>query len=378
MFKQTNNSLSYLLAITIFITVLTSYNSLILDNNALIKSYNRKSDTLYNINKENNSKPENYDKELLPGGFCPQNDYKVIKVLNNIRYFCILDHTKKEKGRWSAGVNVLDLKDKNITFKYNIHSSIPNFWENELKKIIKNLSRDLPIPKEMNQLINGKPIEIYAWHTVVENPFASKPELKNMGIRYNNTQGMVISFPMPKHTFDNNYKYTGRYAIIAHEYFHIYQYSLSGFATNPKWLYEGSASLFEELYVQQHYGKNDLSYNLETISPKVKSNPESFERIEIPNLDKAYSASTFMVLSLVNELKKSGISEVEAYRSVLKEFPENDGKKDWKAAFKDTFKLSVDEFYQKLKSGNLDVKSLLPSKNLKIKDIFTESNKTIK
>lgn len=374
MVKRCNKSLTYLLISTL--TLLTFHSSLALESASIVKS----SQNPDNINKlSSSSAPLNsYDKQLIPGGYCPQNDYKVIKVLNNIRYYCILDPSKNTKGRWSKGVDVTALKDQDLTFNYNIHSSIPDFWEMELKKIIKNLSKDLPIPKEMNQHINGKTVDIYAWHTVVKNPFTSKPELKNIGISYNNAQGLVITFEMPKHSFDKNYQYTGRYAIIAHEYFHIYQYSLSGFDNNPKWLYEGAASLFEELFVQQNYGKNDLKYNLETISEKVKSHPELYEKIETSNMDskgnpmdKAYSGSTFMVLSLINHLKKSGISEIEAYRRVLKEFPNNDGKKDWQIAFKDTFNLSIDEFYQTLRAGNLEVKNLLPSKNLKIKDIFT-------
>jgi hypothetical protein len=374
MLKRCKKSLTYLLISTL--TLLTLHSSLALESASLVKSFQNPD----NINKLSSSSAQlnSYDKQLIPGGYCPQNDYKVIKVLNNIRYYCILDPSKNTKGRWSKGVDVTALKDQDLTFNYNIHSSIPYFWEMELKKIIKNLSKDLPIPKEMNQHINGKTVDIYAWHTVVKNPFTSKPELKNIGISYNNAQGLVITFEMPKHSFDKNYKYTGRYAIIAHEYFHIYQYSLSGFDNQPKWLYEGAASLFEELYVQQYYGSNDLKYNLTSLSTKAKTDPKLYEKIETSNLDiegkpmdKAYSGSTYLVLSLINQLKKSGMSEVEAYRSVLKDFPTNDKNKQWDLAFKDTFNISINEFYKRVKKERPEVNDLMPSKNLKIKDIFT-------
>ena len=108
------------------------------------------------------------------------------------------------------------------------------------------------------------------------------------------------------------------------------------------------------------------------------TDPELYEKIETSNLDiegkpmdKAYSGSTYLVLSLINQLKKSGMSEVEAYRSVLKDFPTNDKNKQWDLAFKDTFNISINEFYKRVKKERAEVNDLMPSKNLKIKDIFT-------
>ena len=377
MFKARKKTLSLFVAILILL-VPTYQNFIIIDSNGISKSYNRNPETLYKISKDTTTQLDDYDKELLPGGSCPQKDYKVIKVLNNIRYHCLIDISKNEQPRWSKGVDVSHLKNKNPTFEYNFHNSIPNFWQIEFKKIIKNLTIALPLPKELNQLIDGKPIKVYAWHTIVSNPFSQITELKNIGYSYNSTQGMIIYFEMPKHSFDKNYQYIGRYAIIAHEFFHLYQIALSGMDNQPKWLYEGAASLFEELYVQQYYGSNDLKYNLTSLSTKAKTDPELYEKIETSNLDiegkpmdKAYSGSTYLVLSLINQLKKSGMSEVEAYRSVLKDFPTNDKNKQWDLAFKDTFNISINEFYKRVKKERAEVNDLMPSKNLKIKDIFT-------
>jgi hypothetical protein len=77
---------------------------------------------------------------------------------------------------------------------------------------------------------------------------------------------------------------------------------------------------------------------------------------------------------LINQLKKSGMSEVEAYRRVLKKFPQNDYNNNWEIAFKETFNLSVEEFYAAVIKDRPLVVNILPSKNLKIKDIFTTTN----
>ena len=85
-----------------------------------------------------------------------------------------------------------------------------------------------------------------------------------------------------------------------------------------------------------------------------------------------YTGSAFMLLALVNELKKNNISEEEAFELVFREFWIQRGKNDWPKAFKDTFGMSHDEFYERLsKYKRKDLKKILPSKSLKIQDIFS-------
>ena len=370
---------SLIMSLTIILQIITAELSLADESINLYKKYSNNSET--KIQKDISLPKPTLASNIISGTPCPENDKKVIKIINDIRYHCQLDPSKNQKGKWGKGVDVSGLKDITAKFNYNFHKSIPNFWQIEFKKIINNLSSTLPLPKELNQIINGEPIKIYAWHTIVNNPFKEISERRNIGYSYNNTQGLVITFEMPKHSFDKDYKYMGRYAIIAHEYFHLYQIALSGIDNQPKWLYEGAASLFEELYVQQYYKNNDLKYNLTSIHPLAKSKPELYEKIETSNLDiegkpmdKAYSGSTYLVLTLINQLKKSGMSEVEAYRRVLKKFPQNDYNNNWEIAFKETFNLSVEEFYAAVIKDRPLVVNILPSKNLKIKDIFTTTN----
>ena len=93
--------------------------------------------------------------------------------------------------------------------------------------------------------------------------------------------------------------------------------------------------------------------------------------------DSNYTGSAFMVLALVNELKKNNISDQEAFELVFREFwiqrsKQPNGSKGWKDAFEPSFGMTVDDFYQRLsKYKRKDLKNILPSKTLKIQDIFS-------
>ena len=83
-----------------------------------------------------------------------------------------------------------------------------------------------------------------------------------------------------------------------------------------------------------------------------------------------------MVLALVNELKKNNISEEEAFELVFREYWIQRSKQPfdntyWRVAFKNTFGMTVTEFYERLsKYKRKDLKKILPSKTLKIQNIF--------
>jgi hypothetical protein len=93
--------------------------------------------------------------------------------------------------------------------------------------------------------------------------------------------------------------------------------------------------------------------------------------------DRNYAGSSFMLLAFVNELKKNNISEEEAFELVFREYWIQRSKQAfdnnyWRVAFKNTFGMSVEDFYKKLsKYKRKDLKNMLPSKNLKIQDIFS-------
>ena len=98
-----------------------------------------------------------------------------------------------------------------------------------------------------------------------------------------------------------------------------------------------------------------------------------------------------MVLALVKELQKQGISEQRAFEMVFKDFWVENAQLpqfieldrgnerntvDWQKTFKSLFKMDVKTFYTRLQSEysladyKADYKKVLPSKSLKIQDIF--------
>jgi len=92
--------------------------------------------------------------------------------------------------------------------------------------------------------------------------------------------------------------------------------------------------------------------------------------------DSNYAGSAFIVLALVNELKKNNISEEKAFELVFREFWIQRAKQpsgwNWQTTFKNTFGMTLDEFYERLsKYKRKDLKKILPSKTLKIQDIFS-------
>ena len=66
------------------------------------------------------------------------------------------------------------------------------------------------------------------------------------------------------------------------------------------------------------------------------------------------------------------ISEQEAFKLVFRDYwVEKERQGIWKKAFEKTFNMSVKTFYERLSEYNRnDVRKILPSKSLKIQDIF--------
>ena len=85
-----------------------------------------------------------------------------------------------------------------------------------------------------------------------------------------------------------------------------------------------------------------------------------------------YTGSLFMLLALVKDLQRDNISEQEAFMLVFRDFwLEKARQRNWKKVFEKTFNMSVKTFYERLSEYNRnDVRKILPSKSLKIQDIF--------
>ena len=265
-----------------------------------------------------------------------------------------------------------------LTFKYNIHDSLPTKWVSEFDSIMEILRKTLPIEKSIDQRIKNSTFNIYAWNSKIKDPFG-----RGMAGACLCGDGRNVWMVLEINKDEFKYRNLHRYSVIIHEYFHLYQSGLSDDNMQPKWLVEGGAKVLEEMVTLQYYGgnalKGDLVERVGLWSDKVFTDPHLYEKYNTSSgrsgnadMDGNYAGSAFMLLALVDELQKEGKSEKEAFRLVFKEFwVANRSKSDWKAAFAETFEMSVDDFYTKLSSySRRDSRKILPSRSLKIQDIF--------
>jgi hypothetical protein len=272
-------------------------------------------------------------------------------------------------------------------FVYNLDKSLPDEWIAEFKIIMNNLGQIIPIapPYILNALTNKKQstMDIFAWNSSVALPFPQLPAGTRGASLTGNTDPRLDSFKrwmileIPKNEFQFNDVH--RYSVIVHEYFHVYQLGNSSDRLQPKWLGEGGAMVIENLYAQQYYGSNGLKNSFNCCftdyalkQPALFEKPETSLKDSVGNfIDMNYAGSAFMVLALVKELQKSNITENRAFEMIFKDFwLERAKEADWKKAFTNVFKISVEEFYQRLGKYTKDFNQVVTSQSLKLQEIF--------
>jgi len=304
----------------------------------------------------------------------------------------IFRKNRKALGPPTAGSLCLTkIEVKEFAFRYSLDSSLPVDWVTEFETIMNNLGAVLPISERIHSVPNvTMPFQIFAWNSVVPNPFPQIPGAGGASISGSDSLGLHMILEIPESEFTNNYLH--RYSVIAHEYFHIYQIGLSEEIMKPTWMIEGGAKVVEEIYTQQHYGQSEFDRGLFPVSATVLSNPEAFEKFERDGglvgspADINYNSSAFMVLALVDMLEARAIPEARAFEMVLKDFvAELPDHVDWRDAFQSVFAMSVEDFYSAL--GNspypstgamdswyqgpaIDIGVVLPSKSLTLNEIF--------
>ena len=271
-----------------------------------------------------------------------------------------------------------------LKFKYHIDDNLAKEWVAEFNNIMNIVQEVMPINENTNSWVkrqlNSPPMNIYAWNRK-KNPFKKFTMGKGSGVR-SDSRGRWMQL-------DIKFSESNRsYSVIVHEYFHVYQIALSEDKfydrDSPKWLGEGGAKVLQEIYSRQYYGidmlKKDIQKRERWSIKKVSKEPHLYEKYGSSNkkgMDGNYTGSAFIVLALVNELKKNNISEQEAFELVFREIwfqrsKQPYGSRGWKDAFEKSFGMSVENFYQRLsKYKRKDLKNMLPSKNLKIQDIFS-------
>ena len=290
-----------------------------------------------------------------------------------------------------------------FSFKYNIDKSVPKDYAIKFRDTMKNLDDVIPIDPKIGEnpkisRESGNPLmNIYVAR---EGANAWPNTVTRHGDNCICGNGRETWMNLTLYNYDiesNNVSFLD--VLTAHEYLHVYQMSLSKDVLRPKWLSEGTATLFSDLYENQYYGQWGLEWKIQNDSSKfIFTNPKLFEKFESSEedstgkaIDSNYGSSVFMVLALVKELQKQGISEQRAFEMVFKDFwaknaqlpqfLELDGGNerntvDWQKTFKSLFKMEVETFYARLRSEysladyKADYKKVLPSKSLKIQDIF--------
>jgi len=274
----------------------------------------------------------------------------------------------------SSEEEVLITNPTEFTFKYNIHDSLPSDWITEFYIIMGNLEELIPI-KYSNHFYE---LPIYAWLSSTNKPYKDKiGDASGASISGNggsvNDKYMVLEIPFQE--FEGG-KSLHRYSVIDHEYFHVYQMTLSKnfFDGNIelKWMSEGGAATFESLYVQQYYSTNYFKEAQSQVDITAINTPSIFEKYNTSKeQDRNYSSSVFMFLALTKEIQKSGINEIEAFKLVFKDFwIKNPTNGNWKTKFEETFSFSVDQFYSNLGSYSNDINTVLPSETLKLESVF--------
>ena len=252
---------------------------------------------------------------------------------------------------------------KEVEYVYNLHSSLPSDYVTDFHGIMTNLRTLIPVYQK-----NTKRISIYSWNDSVDKPFSDV----NGGAYVSNghTTTMVLEIPNNEFIYDHNH----RFSVIAHEYFHCYQDSISSTFFNQSfrilWLSEGTAASFEGLYIQQYKNYNYLLNDHGPVNSSYISNPSVLESYDTE--DSNYTSSTYLVLVLAKELIKQGHSEPEAFRLIyLTYLSSNPTNSDWKETFLDIFGFSVDDFYSQVANYGSDMSQVLPSSTLTLESIFS-------
>ncbi|MDC0389433.1 hypothetical protein OAM29_02920 [Flavobacteriaceae bacterium] len=258
-------------------------------------------------------------------------------------------------------------------FNYNLHSSLNQYYKDSIKSIIGRLEKIMPM-KPYIEISTNKQVygaSVYSWKKGVTKPYESLIGDTDQCICGYINNNLVMSLQMTEDNLNGDGKF--KYALLAHEFFHLYQhYNSKGLDLSHFWLIEGQAATIESLFVKENYFdsnylKNFLNKDIILFDNAIKkvSDYEGYGEKENGDI------TVFMILSLSKILQTEGYSEEEAFKMIFVDFwkssPQNS---NWKTKFKEIFSLDVEEFYQKLNNYKDNPESVIPSSNLMIKKIF--------
>lgn len=274
-------------------------------------------------------------------------------------------------------------KSPNLKFEYNIHSSIPDDYETAIKDIISNLEIIAPVEEFVGwfgQSITG--VAVYSWlQDKVDYPYSNEIGRTEQCICGDVEGKLVMSLMQEEQWLSESNMH--RFALIAHEYFHVYQISHSRQMMSPIWMVEGQAATIEALYLKEFFNDSDYIENFINNVDYVNAieNIETYEVYEslYDSFGKYGDITLFMNLVLTKILQSNGHTEIESFKKVFSTFwlerkRASDGNHYWRADFEATFGLEVDTFYQALTQYIDDPLAVLPSNQLELSS-FLELSK---
>ena len=263
-------------------------------------------------------------------------------------------------------------------FEYNLHISLDDFafYKDSISSIFLRLGEMMPmepyIDENRDNQING--VSVYSWLAAGSKPYLSIIGDTDQCICGVVNNKLVMSLQLQEGDFNEGANF--KYALLAHEFFHVYQMYLSkGFDQGVFWLIEGQAATVESLYLKEFI--NDSNYIMNFLNENNTSFDEGIQNVESYESYNGFNSvvgqygdiTIFMNLSLAKILQEQGNSEKESFKIIFEDYWKTDPNElDWKTKFEEVFGITISEFYQRLNQFKTNPENLVPE--ISLSEIF--------
>ena len=263
-------------------------------------------------------------------------------------------------------------------FEYNLHISLDDFafYKDSISSIFLRLGEMMPmepyIDENRDNQING--VSVYSWLAAGSKPYLSIIGDTDQCICGVVNNKLVMSLQLQESDFNEGANF--KYALLAHEFFHVYQMYLSkGFDQGIFWLIEGQAATVESLYLKEFI--NDSNYIMNFLNKNNTSFDEGIQNVESYESYNGFNSvigqygdiTIFMNLSLAKILQEQGNSEKESFKIIFEDYWKTDPNElDWKTKFEEVFGITISEFYQRLNQFKTNPENLVPE--ISLSEIF--------
>ena len=208
---------------------------------------------------------------------------------------------------------------------------VPKAWEIQFHRVVGNLS----------QLLGGYDIDIVAWPSWREPPIMHGKSLEggqyvSGGHGGGGQRRVMLVLEIVQDELKQQHPHMR--SVMAHEYFHVYQRHVNpslGEDFSIKWVIEGSAAVFESMYLRDFEQVSDYAETAQL----CHAVPDDFGlRMEsYANRDVNYGTSTAMVLLACRE---------GGFQRMLDFWKRRPSNANWKQLFEALFHVSVEQFYR--------------------------------